>query len=41
MQQEPSSGSGVKRSLVDDEAIRRADGEAEKALNRARVLEER
>ena len=34
-----SSGSGVKRSDV--EAIRRADAEAEKALKRAKVLEER
>ena len=39
MAQEPSSGSGVKRS--DFEAIRRADAEAEKALKRAKVLEER
>ena len=39
MAQEPSSGSGVKRSNV--EAIRRADAEAEKALKRAKVLEER
>ena len=39
MVQEPSSGSGVKRSNV--EAIRRADAEAEKALKRAKVLEER
>ena len=31
----------LKRSLADDEAIRRADAEAEKALTRARVLEER
>ena len=31
MTQEPSSGSGVKRSNL--EAIRRADAEAEKALN--------
>ena len=37
--QEPSSGSGVKRSNL--EAIRRADAEAEKALKRAKVLEER
>ena len=37
MVQEPSSGSGVKRS--NNEAIRRA--EAEKALKRARSLEER
>ena len=34
MVQEPSSGSGVKRSNV--EAIRRADAEAEKALKRRR-----
>ena len=34
-----SSGSGVKRSNL--EAIRRADVEAEKALKRAKVLEER
>ena len=39
MAQEPSSGSGVKRSNI--EAIRRADAEAEKALKRAQVLEER
>ena len=39
MAQEPSSGSGVKRTNV--EAIRRADAEAEKALKRAKVLEER
>ena len=39
MVQEPSSGSGVKRSNV--EATRRADAEAEKALKRAKVLEER
>ena len=39
MAQEPSSGSGVKRSNV--EAFRRADAEAEKALTRAKVLEER
>ena len=39
MVQEPSSGSGVKRSDV--EAIRRADAGAEKALKRAKVLEER
>ena len=39
MAQEPSSGSGVKRSNF--EAIRRADAEAEKALKRAEVLEER
>ena len=39
MAQEPSSGSGVKRSNLD--AVRRADEEAEKALNRAKVLEER
>ena len=37
MAQEPSSGSGVKRSNL--EAIRRADAEAEKALKRAKVLE--
>ena len=37
--QEPSSGSGVKRSNI--EAIRRADAEAEKALTRARLLQER
>ena len=34
--EEPSSGSGVKRSNV--EAIRRADAEAEKALKRSKVL---
>ena len=39
MTQESSSGSGVKRSNL--EAIRRADAEAEKALKRAKVLEER
>ena len=39
MAQEPSSGSGVKRSNL--EAIRRADAEAEKALKRAKVPEER
>ena len=39
MAQEPSSRSGVKRSNL--EAIRRADAEAEKALKRAKVLEER
>ena len=38
MAQEPSSRSGVKRSNL--EAIRRADAEAEKALKRAKVLEE-
>ena len=38
MAQEPSSGSGVKRSNL--EAIRRADAEVEKALKRAKVLEE-
>ena len=37
--QELSSGSGVKRSNL--EAIRRADAEAERALKRAKVLEER
>ena len=41
VQQEPSSGSGVKRCSADDEAIRRAVAEAEKALTRARVLEDR
>ena len=39
MAQEPSSGSGVKRSNL--EAIRRADAEAEKDLKRTNVLEER
>ena len=39
MAQEPSSGSGVKRSNL--EAIRRADAEADKALKRAKTLEER
>ena len=39
MAPEPSSGSGVKRSNL--EAIRRADAEAEKALKRAKVPEER
>ena len=38
MAQEPSFGSGVKRSNL--EAIRRADAEAEKALKRAKVLQE-
>ena len=37
--QGPSSGSGVKRSNL--EAIRRADKEAEKAVKRAKLLEER
>ena len=39
MAQGPSSGSGVKRSNL--EAIRRADAEAEKAVKRANMLEER
>ena len=39
MAQEPSSGSGVKRSNL--EAVRRADAEAEKALKRAKLPEER
>ena len=39
MAQELSSGSGVKRSNL--EAIRRADAEAEKALKRAKLREER
>ena len=39
MAQGPSSGSGVKRSNL--EAIRRADAEAEKALKRAKLQEER
>ena len=39
MAQEPSSGSGVKRSNL--EAIRRADAEAEQALKRSKVPEER
>ena len=39
MAQEPSSGSGVKRSNL--EAIRRADTEAENAMKRAKMLEER
>ena len=39
MTQEPSSGSGVKRSNI--EAIRRADAEAKKAMKRSKVLEER
>ena len=39
MSQEPPCGSGVKRS--DLEAIRRADAEAGKGLERARMLEER
>ena len=38
MAQEPSPGSGVKRSNL--EVIRRADAEAEKAVKRAKVLEE-
>ena len=37
--QEPSSGSGVKRSII--EAIRGADAEAKRELKRARSLEER
>ena len=37
--QEPSSGSGVKRSNI--EAVRRADAEADRALKRARLLDER
>ena len=41
MQQELSSGFGVKRSSADDEAVRRADAEAEKAWKRAQVTEER
>ena len=40
-QQEHSSSSGMKRSTADVEAMRRADAEAEKALKRARMLEER
>ena len=39
MAQEPSSGSGVKRSNLG--AIRRADAVAEKALKRAKLQEER
>ena len=39
MAQELSSGSGLKRSNI--EAIRRADAEAQNALKRARLLEER
>ena len=39
MAQEPFSGSGVKRSNL--EAIRRADAEAEIAMKRAKMLEER
>ena len=39
MVQEPSCGSDVERSNI--EAIRRADAEAEKALKRARLLQER
>ena len=39
MTQEPSSGSGVKRSNL--EAIGSTDVEAEKALKRSKVLEER
>ena len=39
MTQEPSAGSGVKRSNL--EGIRRADAEAEKALKRAKWQEER
>ena len=38
MAQEPSSGSGVRRSNL--EAIRRADAEAEKTVKRAKMLEE-
>ena len=37
--QEPSSGSGLKRTNL--EAIRSADAEAEKALERTKVLEDR
>ena len=39
--QEPSCGSGIKRSATDIETMRRADAEAEKALKRSRVLGER
>ena len=39
MAQEPSSGSGVKRSNL--KAIRRADAEAENAVKRAKMLEKR
>ena len=38
MAQEPSSGSGVKRSNL--EAIRRADAEAEKPLKRSKWQED-
>ena len=41
MQQGPTASSGYKRSAADDQAVRRADAEAEKALKRARLLEER
>ena len=41
IQREPSSGSGLKRSPADDEALRRADAEAEKVLKRAWVFEVR
>ena len=39
-QQESSSISGIKRSTTDVEALRRADAEAEKAMKRARILNE-
>ena len=39
-QQEPSSISGIKRSTTDVEAFRRADAEVEKAMIRARKLNE-
>ena len=41
VQQESSSASGVQRSSANDEATRRADAEAEKALKRARFHGER
>ena len=41
MQQELSPSSGYMRSATDAEALRRADAQAENALRRARMLEER
>ena len=41
VERERSSGSEVKRSSTEDEAIRRADAEAGKALKRAREMKER
>ena len=39
-QQESSSISGIKRSTTDVEALRRADADGEKAMKRARILNE-